>query len=136
MADLNVVTFTARLTQEPELRKTNNGTEVLNLRVAINDAVRDESAGWTTKPNYVNVAVYGPTAANLAPMLMVGSRVSVAGRLAWREWQTEDGHRAQALDVVANQVHLGDTKAEADAKRNGTAAPHPVEAAEAESIPF
>jgi single-strand DNA-binding protein len=139
MADLNSVNFTGRITQKPELRATNNGTEVLNARVAVNDAIRDESGAWTSKPNYINVSIYGPSAANLASMLDVGSRISVQGRLAWREWTTTEGARAQAVDIVANQVHMIDTKAEAEARRasNGTAqSSAPVEAAAAEEIPF
>jgi len=137
MADLNSVNFTGRLTQKPELRSTNNGTEVLNARVAVNDAVRDESGAWTSKPNFINVSIYGPSAANLSNMLDVGSRISVQGRLAWREWTTAEGARAQAVDIVANQVHMIDTKAESEARRagNGTA-PAPAESAAAEEIPF
>ncbi|NDD40465.1 MAG: single-stranded DNA-binding protein, partial [Verrucomicrobia bacterium] len=45
MADLNSVSFTARVTMEPELRNTRTGTPLVNLRVVINDAVRDDDGG-------------------------------------------------------------------------------------------
>jgi single-strand DNA-binding protein len=135
MADLNSVSFSARVTMPPELRNTKTGTPLVNLRVVINDAVRDEDGSWTQKPNFVNVTVFGPNAENLSRSLTKGSRIAVDGRLSWREWTTDSGSKGQALDVVANNVHYLDTKAEADARRTAdTSAPAPADATE--DIPF
>jgi single-strand DNA-binding protein len=135
MADLNSVSFSARVTMPPELRTTKTGTPLVNLRVVINDAVRDEDGSWTQKPNFVNVTVFGPNAENLSRSLTKGSRIAVDGRLSWREWTTDSGSKGQALDVVANNVHYLDTKAEADARRTAdTSAPAPGDATE--DIPF
>jgi single-strand DNA-binding protein len=42
-----------------------------------------------------------------------GDKVVVAGRLQWREWETDDGAKRQAVDIVANSV--------VPVPRNGTA---------------
>jgi single-strand DNA-binding protein len=97
--------------------------------------VRDEDGSWTQKPNFVNVTVFGPNAEYLSRSLTKGSRIAVDGRLSWREWTTDSGSKGQALDVVANNVHYLDTKAEADARRTAdTSAPAPGDATE--DIPF
>lgn len=136
MADLNNVTFTARVTMAPELRNTHSGTPLVNLRVVINDAVRDDDGAWQQKPNFVNVTVFGPNAENLSRSLTKGSRIGVDGRLSWREWTTDAGAKGQALDVVANNVHYLDTKAEADARRASDGETAAAVQANSDDIPF
>ena len=138
MADLNTVSITGRVTMEPELRNTRTGTPLINLRVVVNDAVRDDAEGWIQKPNFINVTVFGPNAENLARSLTKGSRIAVDGRLSWREWTTDSGTKGQALDIVANNVHYLDTKEQADARRSGSAsqATSPVQSDTGDDVPF
>jgi single-strand DNA-binding protein len=37
-----------------------------------------------------------------------GSRVGVDGRLEWREWETSDKHKRQAVSIVADTVQFLD----------------------------
>ncbi len=41
------------------------------------------------------------------------SRVALAGRLDWREWETANGDRLQAISIVADAVQFLDPPAEA-----------------------
>ena len=41
-----------------------------------------------------------------------GSRVAVDGRLEWREWETAEQQRRQAVSVVADLVQFLDTPGE------------------------
>lgn len=145
MADLNSVTITGRITQDPELRETRTGTPLVNLRVVVNDAIRKDDGTWDDKPNFVNVTVFGNSAENIASSLTKGSRIAVDGRLSWREWTTDAGVRGQALDIVAGNVHYLDTKAqtaELKARHSGDAQAQPVAAgvgasvADDDDIPF
>ena len=138
MADLNSVSITGRLTQAPELRETRSGTNLVNLRVVVNDAVRNSEGEWDSKPNFINVTAFGATAENVAKTLVKGSRVAIDGRLSWREWTTDAGVRGQALDIVAQNVHYLDTKEQTASLRDrhgdeATSAPAP---AAADAIPF
>lgn len=138
MSDLNTVAFTGRLAMNPELRETRNGTPVANLRVVINDPIRKDDGSWDTKPNFVNVTVFGNQAEGVSKTLVKGSRIAVAGRLSWREWTTESGSKGQALEVVGQVTYL-DTKAQTESLRDrSTEEPVPVTSAPAsdDSIPF
>lgn len=126
MADLNSVAVTGRLTQDPELRETKNGTPLMSLRIVVNDPVKNAEGQWDQKPNFINVTLFGPSAENLSKTLVKGSRIAVDGRLSWREWTTDQGVRGQAVDVVAQNVHYLDTKAETEARRERNSSPEPV----------
>ena len=105
-SNMNRVVITGNLTRDPELRRTNNGTPVCSLRVACNTRRKDSSGQWVDKPNYFDVTVWGSQGENCARFLSKGRPVAVDGRLEWREWETPEGHKRQAIDIVADAVQF------------------------------
>jgi single-strand DNA-binding protein len=103
--NINRVVLTGNLTADPELRSTPSGTPVCSLRVACNTR-RKEEGEWVDKPNYFNVTVWGGQGENVARHLTKGRPVAVDGRLEWREWETQDGSKRQAVDIIADSVQF------------------------------
>jgi single-strand DNA-binding protein len=106
MANINRVVLVGNLTKDPELRHTPGGTPVCSLRVAVNSRRRDESGQWVDKPNYLSVSVFGNQAESCAQYLSKGRPVGVDGRLDWREWQTQDGGKREAVEIVADTIQF------------------------------
>jgi single-strand DNA-binding protein len=105
--NLNVVVITGNLTQDPELNRTQGGSAVCRLRVAVNSRRRDESGEWVDKPNYFDVTVWGAQGENCATYLSKGRPVAVQGRLDWREWEAKDGSgKRQAVQIIASTVQF------------------------------
>lgn len=108
MQDLNFVSLSGNLTRDPELRSTGSGTAVCSMRVANNERVKNRDTGeWGDRPNYFDVTVWAGQGENCARYLSKGSRVYVHGRLQWREWQTSEGQKRQAVEIVADKVVFG-----------------------------
>ncbi len=107
MASINRVVLVGNLTRDPELRHTPSGMAVCSLRVAVNTRRKDNATGqWTEKPNYFDVTVWGQQGENCARYLSRGRPVAVDGRLEWREWETQDGQKRQAVDIIADSVQF------------------------------
>jgi single-strand DNA-binding protein len=105
--NINRVTITGNLTRDPELRSTPSGTSVCKLRVAVNSRRKDGQTGeWTDKPNYFDVTVWGAQGENCANYLSKGRPVAVDGRLDWREWESQDGGKRQAVEIIADSVQF------------------------------
>ncbi len=105
--NINRVIITGNLTRDPELRSTGAGTSVCSLRVAVNTRRKDQSSGdWVDKPNYFDVTVWGAQGENCAQYLQKGRPVAVEGRLDWREWETQEGQKRQAVEIIANSVQF------------------------------
>jgi single-strand DNA-binding protein len=105
-SNINRVVLTGNLTQDPELRSLPSGTSVCKLRIAVNTRRKGASGDWEDKPNYFDVTVWGAQGENCARYLAKGRPVALDGRLEWREWETPDGHKRQAVDVVADTVQF------------------------------
>ncbi|MBM3668128.1 MAG: single-stranded DNA-binding protein [Actinobacteria bacterium] len=105
--NLNICAITGNLTRDPELRSTPGGTPVCKLRVAVNSRRKDGQTGeWVDKPNYFDVTVWGAQGENCANYLSKGRPVAVEGRLDWREWESQDGGKRQAVEIIANSVQF------------------------------
>jgi single-strand DNA-binding protein len=106
-SNLNVVVITGNLTRDPELRALPSGTSVCDLRVAVNTRRKNSATGeWEDKPNYFDVKVWGAQGDNCARFLSKGRPVGVQGRLEWREWETQEGQKRQAIDIIADSVQF------------------------------
>jgi single-strand DNA-binding protein len=106
MAAINRVVLVGNLTRDPELRHTPSGTAVCNLRLAVNTRRKDETGQWVDKPNYFDSPVWGNQGERCAHPLSTRRPVGVDGRLEWREWETPEGNKRQAVDVVADTVQF------------------------------
>ena len=104
--NINRVVLVGNLTRDPELRHTPSGTPVCSLRLAVNTRRKDETGQWVDKPNYFDITVWGNQGERCAQYLSKGRPVGVDGRLEWREWETPEGNKRQAVDVVADTVQF------------------------------
>jgi single-strand DNA-binding protein len=106
-SNINRVVLTGNLTHDPELRSLQSGTSVCKLRLAVNTRRKDGQSGqWVDKPNYFDITVWGAQGENCARYLSKGRPVAIDGRLEWREYQTQDGQKRQAIDVIAETVQF------------------------------
>jgi single-strand DNA-binding protein len=106
-SNVNVVVITGNLTKDPELRSTGGGTSVCEMRVAVNSRRKNGQTGqWEDKPNYFDVVVFGAQADNCATYLQRGRPLAVEGRLDWREWESKEGAKRQAVQIIANTVQF------------------------------
>ena len=105
--NINVFCVTGNLTKDPELRTLpNSGTSVCEMRIAVNSRRKDQSGNWVDKPNYFDVTVWGAQGENCATYLSKGRPVAIEGRLDWREWETQEGGKRQAVQIIANSVQF------------------------------
>ena len=104
--NINRVVMTGNLTRDPELRSLPSGMSVCSMRIACNTRRKGASGEWEDKPNYFDITVWGAQGENCARYLAKGRPVAIDGRLEWREFETREGHRRQAVDIIADSVQF------------------------------
>ena len=73
---------------------------------------RTPTASYRERPNYFDVSVYGAAGESVSRYMRKGSRVAVDGRLEWREWETAEQQKRQAVSMVADTVQFLDSPAQ------------------------
>ena len=119
-ANINRVVLVGNLTKDPELRHTPSGTAVCKLRLAVNTRQKDQATGeWGDKPNYFDITVWGNQGESCAQYLTKGRPVAVDGRLDWREWESQDGSKRQAVEIIAESVQFLGGRQEGQGQEQG-----------------
>ena len=107
---LNSVIIMGRLTRDPEMRHTQNGTAVASLTLACDRDFKPKNGEKET--DFIDVVVWGKTAEFAANYFTKGRMVIVEGRLQVRGWQDKDGNKRKSTEVVADRMYFGDSKQE------------------------
>ena len=114
MAFDNTITVVGNVTRDPELRFTQGGMAVANFGIAWNK----KKADGEEEVSFFNVSCFRQLAENVAESITKGSRVVVYGMLQQRSWDTPDGDRRSAVEIIADDVAPSLKWASAEIRRN------------------
>jgi single-strand DNA-binding protein len=106
MDGLNRVTALGNLGADPELRMTQGGQGVLNLRLACSETYLDKEKKKQERTEWVSVTVWGKRGEGLAKILKKGDRILVEGSLRTSSYEDRDGNKRYKTEVVAREVLL------------------------------
>lgn len=101
MSDVNSVTLTGRLTKDPELRTTSTDTSIASFGIAVEGYKKDADE---QPVNFFDVSVFGNFADVIVNKARKGDKVTLAGRLEQRKWETDAGEKRSAVGIVARDL--------------------------------
>lgn len=106
---VNKVILLGHLGADPEVRYTQSGTAVANLRLATNESYNDRTTGERVeKTEWHRVVAWGKLAEIVGQYLTKGRQVYVEGQLQTRQWQDKEGNTRYSTEVrAADLVMLG-----------------------------
>ena len=104
---LNRVALVGRLTREPELSSTGNGTAVTSFTLAVD---RNFSTRDGQEADFINCVVWRKPAENVAQYCSKGSLVSVDGRIQTRNYDNNQGQKVYVTEVIADSVQFISTR--------------------------
>lgn len=100
---MNVVILTGRLTADPELRYTQQGTPCTSFNLAVDRASKDDTADFPT------IVAWDKTAEFLQKYMSKGSKIVVRGEIRTRNYTDNDGKNRKVTEVVADRVEFADS---------------------------
>lgn len=104
---VNKVIILGRLGQDPDVRTTASGTQVVNLNVATTEAgPKDQQGNRTESTEWHRIVLFGRTAEIASQYLSKGSQVYIEGRLQTRKWQDQNGQDRYSTEIVGNDMQF------------------------------
>ncbi len=99
---VNKVILIGNLGADPEIRRTQDGRPIANLRVATSDSWRDKATGERKeKTEWHRVVIFNENLCRIAEQyLKKGSKVYIEGQLQTRKWQDQSGQDRYSTEVV------------------------------------
>lgn len=106
---LNRIVLIGRLTKDPELKYTPSGKAVCTFTLAV-----DRRFEKTT--DFINIVAWNKAGENCANYMSKGKLAAVDGELHIRSYETKDGRKATATEVIADQVRFLSPKTAEDGR--------------------
>lgn len=99
---VNKVILVGNLGADPEVRRLNDGSSVVNLRLATSESWRDKTSGERKeRTEWHRVVIFNENLGRVAEQyLRKGSKVYVEGQLQTRKWQDQSGQDRYSTEVV------------------------------------
>jgi single-strand DNA-binding protein len=99
---INKVILVGNLGFDPEVRATQDGREIVNLRIATSESWKDRATGERKeKTEWHRVVIFNENLGRVAKeYLRKGSKVYVEGQLQTRKWTDKDGQEKYSTEVV------------------------------------
>lgn len=112
---INNVVLVGRLTKDPDLRYTANGTAVATFTLAVNRNFSNQSG--EREADFINCVLWRKPAETLANYAKKGTLLGVTGRIQTRNYENQQGQRVYVTEVVADNFQLLESRAASEQRR-------------------
>lgn len=103
---LNRVMLLGNLGADPELRFTQGGQAVLNLRLATTESYLDREKVRRERTDWHSVVVWGKRGEALSKILGKGSSIFIEGSIRTSSYEDREGNKRYKTEIVAQNVIL------------------------------
>lgn len=108
---MNSVNLIGRLTADPDIRSTNDGTSISQFKIAIDKPISQAKkeqmvAEGKSTADFPRIVVWGKQAESANSYLKKGHLVGVTGRVTTGSYVKEDGTKVYTTDIWASSVRF------------------------------
>lgn len=105
---INNVVLVGRLTKDPDLKYTGNGTAVATFTLAVNRNFTNQSG--EREADFINCVIWRKPAETLANYAKKGVLIGVTGRIQTRSYDNQQGQKVYVTEVVADNFQMLESK--------------------------
>lgn len=100
----NSITVIGNLVEDPELRYTQSGVPMANIRVASSRRYQDRNQEWQEDTAFFRGTVWREMAEQVSESLHKGDRVIISGRIEQRDWEDNSGQKRTSLELSIQEI--------------------------------
>lgn len=101
---INRAQLLGNIGQDPELRYTQSGQAVLNMRLATSERYKAPDGEWKERTDWHSVVVWGKRGEALSKILTKGSMVFIEGSIRHSSFEGRDGQKRNRTEINAREV--------------------------------
>lgn len=118
---LNRCEFIGHLGRDVEVRTTQGGDKIANLRIAVTEKWRDKQSGERKeRTEWVSCVIFGALAKVADQYLRNGSKVYIAGKFTTRKWQDQSGQDRYSTEINVQDLEMLDGPRDDNQRQDGS----------------
>ena len=106
---MNKAILMGRITRDLEMRTTTNGVSVCSFSIAVN---RRFSKDGQQQTDFINCVAWRQQAEFICKYFAKGSMIAIVGSIQSRSWDSQDGKKQYATEVIVDEAYFTGSKAE------------------------
>lgn len=115
MPNYNKVILMGRLTRDPEVRYSANGTAVTNIGLAVNRNWRNQDGQTQEEVTFVDVTAFGKRGEAVGQYLKKGRPIFIEGHLRMDQWDDKQtGQKRSKLAIIMDAFEFIDSRGEGE----------------------
>lgn len=118
MAAVNKCVFIGRLTAAPDIRYSQNGEQVTNINLAINERRKNKNGETHEITEFVRVVAFRKLAEIIGQYCKKGDQIYIEGKLQTRKWTDKNGQDHYTTEIIADQMQMLGGKQDAAKPQN------------------
>lgn len=96
----NKVSLIGRIGIEPNIIELQNGDHIAKITLATNERYRKENGVIEENTQWHNLVIFGKKVETVQKYLQKGQEIAIEGRLKNRSWETKNGEKKYATEIV------------------------------------
>jgi single-strand DNA-binding protein len=115
MPNYNKVMLMGRLTRDPEVRYSANGTAITNIGLAVNRNWRNQDGQTQEEVTFVDVTAFGKRGEAVGQYLKKGRPIFIEGHLRMDQWDDKQtGQKRSKLAIIMDAFEFIDSRGEGE----------------------
>lgn len=110
MPSLNKVILIGYLVADPELKTTQNGTNVCSFRIGVSRKFKNQDGTYTS--DFIDIVAWRQQAEFVCKYFRKGKPICVVGSLQTRSWQDQQGNKRWSVEVQADEISFIENKSD------------------------
>ena len=104
---MNLAILMGRLTKDPDISTSQNGTQIARYTIAIDRIGKDQGA------DFISCVAFNKSAEFADKYLKKGTKIAVEGAIRTGSYTNKDGQKVYTTDVIVNRQEFAESKGEA-----------------------
>ena len=104
--NLNKVELIGFAGMNAEVKEIKKGVKVANFRLATSDGYKDKAGEWVNSTTWHNIVLWNDSAEKAAAEVKKGSRVSLTGKISYRNYENKAGEKRSTVEIIANGFEI------------------------------
>ncbi len=118
---INNVVLVGRLTKDPDIRNTQQGTVVASFTLAVNRNFKDQNGN--READFINCVAWRKTAELLGDHVKKGQQIGVVGRIQTRSYDNQQGQKVFVTKVNVSEIQFLELKVNNNQTNNNSSDP-------------
>lgn len=104
---MNLAILMGRLTKDPDISTSQNGTQIARYTIAIDRIGKDQGA------DFISCVAFNKSAEFADKYLKKGTKIAIEGAIRTGSYTNKDGQKVYTTDVIVNRQEFAESKGEA-----------------------